>query len=43
MTAGPGMSARATAGLEVYARNFAVAPAEAERIMTEHAGAAYTR
>ncbi|WP_092556555.1 carboxymuconolactone decarboxylase family protein [Actinoplanes derwentensis] len=36
------MSARATAGREVYARNFGTAPAEAERIMNEHAGAAYT-
>ncbi|MCA2211661.1 carboxymuconolactone decarboxylase family protein [Jidongwangia harbinensis] len=37
------MSARAAAGREVYARNFGVAPAEAERIMRDHAGAAYTR
>jgi 4-carboxymuconolactone decarboxylase len=37
------LSARAAAGREVYARNFAVAPAEAERIMTERAGAAYTQ
>jgi len=45
MPTNPGyeMSARATAGREVYARNFGVVPAEAERIMNEHAGALYTR
>lgn len=37
------MSERAAAGREVYARNFGVAPAEAERIMNERAGAVYTR
>ncbi|MFI5937929.1 carboxymuconolactone decarboxylase family protein [Actinoplanes sp. NPDC051494] len=37
------MSARAAAGREVYARNLGLVPAEAERVMTEHAGAAYTR
>ena len=37
------MSARAAAGREVYARNFGVAPAEAERLMTERVGAVYTR
>ncbi|WP_250033744.1 carboxymuconolactone decarboxylase family protein [Paractinoplanes maris] len=37
------MSARAVAGREVYARNFAVAPTEAERIMNERAGAVFTR
>lgn len=37
------MSDRAAAGLEVYARNFGVDAAEAERIMTEHAGAVFTR
>ena len=37
------LSARAAAGREVYARNFAVVPAEAERLMTERAGAAFTR
>jgi 4-carboxymuconolactone decarboxylase len=37
------LSARASAGREVYARNFGVAPAEAERAMSERAGAAYTR
>lgn len=37
------MSTRATAGRAVYARNFGVVPAEAERLMNEHAGAAYTR
>ena len=36
-------SARAAAGREVYARNFGMVPAEAERVMNEHAGAAYTR
>jgi 4-carboxymuconolactone decarboxylase len=39
----PAMSARASAGREVYARNFGMVPAEAERVMIEHAGAAYTR
>jgi 4-carboxymuconolactone decarboxylase len=39
----PEMSARATAGREVYARNFGVPPAEAERIMREHAGAVYVQ
>ena len=38
-----GMSDRAAAGREVYARNFGVEPAEAERIMTERAGAVFTR
>ena len=38
-----GMSARATAGREIYARNFGLTPAEAEQVMTERAGAAYTR
>ncbi|PRY19351.1 carboxymuconolactone decarboxylase family protein [Pseudosporangium ferrugineum] len=37
------MSTRAAAGREVYARNFGVDAAEVERIMTEHAGAAFTR
>lgn len=37
------LSARAAAGREVYARNFGVVPAEAERVMNEHAGAVYTR
>ncbi|GAA2469677.1 carboxymuconolactone decarboxylase family protein [Winogradskya humida] len=37
------MSARATAGREVYARNLGLVPTEAERVMTEHAGAAYTQ
>jgi 4-carboxymuconolactone decarboxylase len=37
------MSARAAAGREVYARNFGVAPAEAERIMNERVGAAYAQ
>lgn len=37
------MSARATAGREVYARNFGVTPAEAERIMNERAGAVYAQ
>jgi 4-carboxymuconolactone decarboxylase len=37
------MSDRAAAGLQVYARNFGVDTAEAERIMTEHAGAVFTR
>ena len=37
------MSARAIAGREVYARNFGVAPAEAERLMGERAGATFTR
>jgi 4-carboxymuconolactone decarboxylase len=37
------MSPRATAGREVYARNFGTTPAEAERAMTEHVGAAYTQ
>ncbi|AGZ41284.1 carboxymuconolactone decarboxylase family protein [Actinoplanes friuliensis] len=37
------MSARAEAGREVYARNFGVEPAEAERIMNERAGAVYTQ
>jgi 4-carboxymuconolactone decarboxylase len=41
--AGSDMSVRATAGRAVYARNFEVTPAEAERIMNERAGAAYTR
>ena len=39
----PAPSDRAAAGREVYARNFAVEPAEAERIMTERAGATFTR
>ena len=45
MSTDPGyeMSARATAGREVYARNFGMLPAEVERAMNEHAGAAYTR
>ncbi|MFI5898113.1 hypothetical protein ACIA5D_49335 [Actinoplanes sp. NPDC051513] len=38
-----GMSDRAAAGREVYARNFAVDSAQAERIMTERAGAVFTR
>ena len=37
------MSARSAAGRAVYARNFGLDPAEAERIMTERAGAAYTQ
>ena len=37
------MSARAAAGREVYARNFAVVPAEAERIMNERVGAVYAQ
>jgi 4-carboxymuconolactone decarboxylase len=36
-------SDRAAAGREVYARNFGVDAAEAERIMTGHAGAVFTR
>ncbi len=45
MTICPGYekSDRAVAGREVYARNFGVDGAEAERIMTEHAGAVFTR
>jgi 4-carboxymuconolactone decarboxylase len=35
------MSARATAGREVYARNFGVVPAEAERVMNERVGPVY--
>jgi 4-carboxymuconolactone decarboxylase len=38
-----GMSDRAAAGLEVYARNFGVDAVEAQRIMTERAGAVFTR
>lgn len=38
----PSMSSRATAGREVYARNFEISPAEAERIMTERVGAGFT-
>jgi len=36
------LSDRAAAGREVYARNFGVDPAEAERIMTERAGPVFT-
>ena len=38
-----GTSDRAAAGREVYARNFGVSPAEVERLMTERAGATFTR
>jgi 4-carboxymuconolactone decarboxylase len=38
-----GMSDPAAAGREVYARNLGVDPTEAERIMTERAGAVFTR
>ncbi|MFG1604636.1 carboxymuconolactone decarboxylase family protein [Actinoplanes sp. NPDC049265] len=34
---------RAVAGRKVYARNLGVEPAEAERLMTERAGAVFTR
>jgi 4-carboxymuconolactone decarboxylase len=37
------LSQRAAAGREVYARNFGVSPAEAERLMTLRAGPAFTR
>lgn len=37
------LSDRAAAGREVYARNFGVSPAEAERLMTRRAGRAFTR
>ena len=37
------LSERATAGREVYARNFGVSPAEAERLMTQRAGPTFTR
>ena len=40
---GYGPSARAAAGRDVYARNFGLDPAEAERLMNERAGAAYAR
>jgi len=36
-------SSRATAGREVYARNFDLPPAEAQRIMTELVGAQFTQ
>ena len=36
-------SSRATAGREVYARNFEIPGVEAERIMTELVGARFTR
>ena len=36
-------NSRAEAGREVYARNFGIAPAEAQRIMTELVGAQFTR
>jgi 4-carboxymuconolactone decarboxylase len=37
------LSARAAAGREVYARNFGLSPAEAERLMTLRAGPVFTR
>ncbi|WP_250004539.1 carboxymuconolactone decarboxylase family protein [Actinoplanes sp. M2I2] len=37
------LSERAVAGREVYARNFGVSPAEAERRMIARAGPAFTR
>ena len=37
------LSERAAAGREVYARNFGASPAEAERLMTRHAGPVFTR
>ncbi len=45
MPTNPGyeMSARATAGREVYTRNFGLSPAEAQRVMSEHAGDVYTQ
>jgi len=37
------LSDRAAAGREIYARNFGMSPAEAERIMTRRAGAVFAR
>ena len=37
------VSERAAAGRDVYARNLGLEPAEAERLMTERAGAVFTR
>jgi 4-carboxymuconolactone decarboxylase len=39
----PPLSDRATAGREVYARNFGVEPPDAQRIMTELTGPVFTR
>ena len=37
------LSERAAAGREVYARSFGLSPAEAEQLMTQHAGPVFTR